>query len=138
MHTPVRILALGILTTLTNVQAQNLDFGEAWWAETWPDGVQRVNIVCGKDYFDPSKIVVKAAVPVELAVSGEGGSSQNFVIDVPGPKPINANTPLTAQQAKFGFQPGSPGNYVAKCQDTAGPPDAALQRRKQGVIIVIP
>jgi len=139
MHTPARVLALGIFLTLTSVEAANPDFGEAWWTATDPDGVQRVNILCGKDFFDPSRIVVKANVPVELTVSTMPDlPSQSFVLNVPGPKPINANAPIGAGRTKFAFNPGSPGNYPALCRDNANAAaDPQLLKAKQGVVTVI-
>jgi hypothetical protein len=139
MPTPARVLAFGIFLTVTGVEATNPDFGEAWWTATDPDGVQRVNIFCGKDFFEPSRIVLKANVPVELTVSTMPGvPSQNFVVNVPGPKPINANAPIGTGQTKFAFNPGSPGNYSALCRDNAdAAADPQRMKAKQGVLTVI-
>ena len=139
MHTPARVLALGIFLTLTGVEAANLDFGEAWWTATDPDGVQRVNIFCGKDFIEPSRIILRAGVPVELTVSTMPGvPSHNFVVNVPGTRPINANAPVGAGPTKLDFNPGTAGNYPALCRDNADPAaDPQLLKAKQGVLTVI-
>lgn len=139
MPTPARVLAFGIFLTVTGVEAANPDFGEAWWTATDPDGVQRVNIFCGKDFFEPSRIVLKANVPVELTVSTMPGvPSHNFVVNVPGPRPINANAPIGAVPTKFAFDPGTMGNYPALCRDNANSAaDPQLLKAKQGVLTVI-
>jgi plastocyanin len=48
------------------------------------EGVQEVALVGGSYFFDPSHIVVKVNVPIELRVRKESGvAPHNFVIDAP-------------------------------------------------------
>jgi hypothetical protein len=132
------IVPIGIFILTTSTQVISQDFGEAWWAVPGPDGVQRVNILCGQDFLDPSAIVVRENVPVELAVSTMKNLPQhNFVINVPGSKAINANIPIKAEQTKFAFNPGVLGDYQVACRDNAEAPDPQLIKRKQGKLIVI-
>lgn len=139
MHRFAISLALIVSAFSANAQGGNADFDESWWATTSGDGVQRINIRCGIDFFDPRRIVVKANVPVELSVSTTTGlASHSFVITVPSPKAVTLDAPVGPMQKAFTFVPGLTGHYQAVCRDNALSTSTPSQKGKQGVLIVIP
>ena len=128
------ILLLALVGARGNAQTAALDLDEAWWAAKDPDGIQRVHIRCGADFFDPSRIVVRANIPLELIVSTTTDApSHHFVLQLPGPKSVEVDEEVSPGPKTFPFIPGLAGRYVALCRDL-GPPG----RRKQGTLIVIP
>ena len=123
-----------------DTRAAGPEHGEAWMAATGKDGVQRVNIRCGPDFFDPRRIVVKRNVPVTLAVSTtQNMSAHSFVIGHSGSSAIRAENPaLTPTPKSVTFTPDTVGDFPLACQDESGLADATLQKAKQGVLTVIP
>jgi hypothetical protein len=75
------------------------------------DGVQRVAIVGGGYFFRPHHVIVRAHVPVGLAVSAEAGS---FETDAPqtgiAVRTEHGTTPKT-----FRFTPTRPGRFAYHC-----------------------
>jgi hypothetical protein len=109
------------LATSTAAQGAGGDLNEAWWAASGPDGVQRVNIRCGPDFFDPRHIVVKANVPVQLSVSTTIElPAHQFTVTL-GPVAIDA--PIGAVQKPFRLSPSLTGKFQAFCRSN-GPPDS--------------
>lgn len=84
-------------------------------ATAGPDGVQRVEVVAGSYFFRPARIVVRAAVPVELAVRNESLLvPHNFVIDAPEAG-MDISMPLSERLTVIRFVPGQPGKYRFFC-----------------------
>ena len=133
-------LALCAACLAHDTRAAGKDFGEAWVAGTGKDGVQRVNIRCGPDFFDPRRIVVKRNVPVALSISTtQNLPAHSFVIARPGNTAIRGdNAPLTPTPKSVTFTPDAVGDFPLACQDDTGLADATLQRAKQGVLTVVP
>lgn len=137
------LLAFGIFGLSCSAQGENLYYPEeAWRAAIGPDGMQRINIRCGPDFFDPPHVIVKANVPVELSVSTTRGlPSHNFLVNLSGPNAINAtnaNSPIGSAQKSFVFVPGLPGDYTMVCRNNAGVANAPTEKSMQGVLTVIP
>lgn len=79
------------------------------------DGVQRVHIVGGDYHFRPSRIVVRANMPVELLVSREAGIvPHNFVIDAPQAG-IAVDEKLGDEPKRVRFMPTAAGSYPMYC-----------------------
>lgn len=123
-----------------DTRAAGRDLGEAWMAATGKDGVQRVNIRCGPDFFDPRHIVVKRNVPVALSISTtQNLPAHSFVIGRSGNSAIQADNPaLTPTPRSVTFTPDTVGDFPLACQDNSGLADISLQKAKQGVFSVIP
>lgn len=123
-----------------DTRAAGKDFGEAWVAATGKDGVQRVNIRCGPDFFDPRHIVVKLNIPVALSISTtQNLPAHSFVIGRPGNTAIRAdNAPLTPTPKSVTFTPDTVGDFPLACQDDSGLTDTTLQKAKQGILTVVP
>ena len=129
-------LAFGLLATSTAAQVAGGDLNEAWWAAIGPDGVQRVNIRCGSDFFDPRHIVVKANVPVQLSVSTTRDlPTQQFTVNL---GPVGVDGPVGPAQKAFVLSPSLTGKFQALCRSN-GPPDSpAARKAKTGFITVVP
>jgi len=112
---------------------------ESWWAAVGPDGTQRINVRCGPNNVDPRAIVVKANVPVVLAVSAapQTGPS-NFVLRVPGPAGGSVDATVGPTQQTFAFVTGVAGRYVMACRDASAAPQSPLARDRTGALIVRP
>jgi uncharacterized cupredoxin-like copper-binding protein len=58
--------------------------GKPYLAVAGADGVQRVSVVGGNYYFEPSRIVVRANLPVELSLRKEGWlMPHEFILKAP-------------------------------------------------------
>ena len=111
---------------------------EAWHTVPDLDGVQRIDVQCGRNFLDPREIVVRRDIPVEFVVRTTrtlGAQSHAFVAEIPG----NAIQHGIGQNpAKVGFRPDIPGRYVIACRRQGGvPEDPSEQRAKQGILHVI-
>lgn len=82
------------------------------------DGVQHVRIVGGGYFFRPERIVAKANIPVELAVSLEeaGIVPHTFVMQLPD-QGIAIDEPLSADIRLIRFTIGTPGKYPFYCRN---------------------
>ncbi len=123
-------VVFGLLLVSTSACAQLREGApgtEAWIAVTH-NGVQRANIECGEDVFDPSEIVVKANVPVELSVRG---TSDTLQFNNQGFSP--QNKPIGKKPSPHVFVPSTHGKYEMSCQPGSGAPG----RIKKGVLTVL-
>jgi plastocyanin domain-containing protein len=79
------------------------------------DGVQRVQVLGGKFFFDPNHIIVKVNVPVELQVRKESSFiPHNIVIKAPEAG-IDVNVSLGEEQKTISFTPTKTGVYPFYC-----------------------
>ena len=102
------------------------------------DGVQRITLTCGSYFFKPSRIVVKANVPVELLASREAGiTPHNFVIEAPEAG-VMVDQELASDPRKIVFTATKPGKYPFYCSKKL--PFMAGHREKgmEGVLEVVP
>lgn len=130
------VLACSLCASAATAQVAPTDLNEAWWAAIGPDGVQHVNIRCGADFFDPRQIVVKANVPLQLAVSTTANlPAYNFTLTL---GPINIDAPVGATQRSFVLSPPLSGRFQAICRATGNPESPAARRSRTGFITVIP
>ena len=68
------LLGLLLLATTPYAQLREGAPGTEAWIAVIHDGVQRVNVECAENVFDPNEIVVSANVPVELSIRGTSDS----------------------------------------------------------------
>ena len=82
-------------------------------AET--NGVQRVEITAGSYFFKPEHIIVKAGVPVELAIRNESRLvPHNFVMKSPEAG-MEFSEKLSDSLTIVRFTPALPGKYTFYC-----------------------
>lgn len=79
------------------------------------DGVQRVSILGGGYFYDPSYVVVKVNVPVELSLRKESGvTPHDFVIKAPEAG-IEVKVSLDTKPQVVKFTPTKAGKYPFVC-----------------------
>jgi hypothetical protein len=109
---------------------------EAWQTVVEADGVQRVHISCGTNFFDPREIVVKKDVPLELIVRTTNNlPQQNFLVLLPGP-PLEQVVGRVPQPIRF--LPNVLGQYAILCRTPGVPEDQKTQAKKRGILTIIP
>jgi plastocyanin len=107
-------------------------------ATTGADGVQRVEVVGTSYSFQPNHIIVKANVPVELAVSKEGGLTPHD-IEMKSPEAgMEFSTGLSTTPKTITFTPTKPGSYPFYCSKKAPFSKSHRERGMEGVIEVVP
>jgi hypothetical protein len=109
---------------------------EAWQTVVEADGVQRVNISCGTNFFDPREIVVKKDVPLDVIVRTTANlPQQNFVVRLPGPslERIVGRVPQPIR-----FLPNILGQFAILCQTPGVPEDQRTQAKKSGILSIVP
>ncbi len=105
-------------------------------ARTSDQGVQHVDIVAGSYWFRPSRIVVKANVPVELTVHKRGHVvPHSFVLPAPQAG-VAVNMPLSTQPRTVRFTPTRAGSYPFYC-DKSGVFGNHRGKGMQGVLEVV-
>ena len=117
------------------------------WAVEWKekrveavagtDGVQRVEIIAGRFYYDPNVIVVKINVPVELAVRRTRGLfGHNIVIDEPDAG-IVFKRGLSTHPVAIKFTPTKAGKYMFICSHKIPLSKSHLDRGMYGYLEVV-
>jgi plastocyanin len=102
------------------------------------DGVQRIRILGGSYFFEPSHVVVKANVPVELVVSRESGiTPHNLMIRAPEAG-IMVEEDLGTDPKKISFTPSKPGKYPMYCSKKLPFMAGHRERGMEGVLEVVP
>jgi plastocyanin domain-containing protein len=101
------------------------------------DGVQRAEITGGSYYFDPSTIVVKVNVPVELIVKKEGGATPHSIALKVPEAGIDFSVPLDKEPKTIKFTPTKVGTYPFWCTKRAPFAKSHKGRGMQGVLEVV-
>ena len=79
------------------------------------DGYQRVEMTAGEYYFDPSVVVVKVNVPIELTIKKAGGiTPHDFVIKAPEAG-LDVKIDLSSDPKKINFMATKAGSYPFEC-----------------------
>lgn len=79
------------------------------------DGVQRVEMTGGEYYFDPSVVVVKVNVPVELHVKKVGGVAPHDIVLKAPEAGIDFAESLDTEAKVIRFTPTRAGSYPFEC-----------------------
>ncbi len=136
------VFAAGLFAGLMPIIGGNVQADpnpEAWWARPGPDGVQRIDIRCGSDFIDPAQIVLKARVPVELAVSASADlTAHSFTARLPRPQASVVDVPVGPLQQRIAFVPTFLGDFATACRDDNADGRDPQQKQKQGRVTVIP
>lgn len=79
------------------------------------DGYQRVEMTAGEYYFDPSVVVVKVNVPVELTIKKTGGiTPHNLTMKAPEAG-LDLTVDLSNEPKKVSFMATKTGSYPFEC-----------------------
>ena len=127
---------MALLTALSFAFAQEATTEKRLVATVGPDGIQKVEITAGSYYFDPSMIVVKANVPVQLIVTKRGGTPHDISADSPEAGIVFKES-LSSKPTVIAFTPTKVGKYAFWC--TKKPPfgKSHKDRGMEGVLEVI-
>ena len=123
------LLGLILVATTPYAQLREGAPGTEAWIAVVHDGVQRVNVECAENLFDPNEIVVSANVPVELSIRGTS-DSLIYVNQAFSPE----NKAIGTTPSRHRFNPSTPGRYEMSCQSLTGPPG----RIRKGLLTVRP
>jgi plastocyanin domain-containing protein len=114
------------------------DQKETHIAKVDQDGVQRVRIFGGSYFFKPNRVVVKANVPVELAVSVESGVvPHTFVLNAPEAG-IAVDEELSTDPKTVRLTATAPGKYPFYCKNQLLFFASHRERGQEGVLEVVP
>lgn len=101
------------------------------------DGVQRVRIEGGSYFFKPSRVIVKARVPVELTVSvGRSVIPHSFVIQAPEAG-IAVDESLSSEPKIIRFTPTAAGSYPFYCRNRLLFFESHRDKGMEGVLDVV-
>jgi len=90
---------------------------QVYVAKIDPDGVQRVRVGGGSYFFRPSRIIVKANVPVELLVSLEPGIVPHTLVIKAPDAGIGVDEELSTETKKIAFTATAAGKYAFYCKN---------------------
>ena len=101
------------------------------------DGVQRAAIEGGSYYFRPARLIVKANLPVELAVSvGRSLIPHSFVIQAPEAG-IVVDEDLSSEPRRIRFTPTAAGRYPFYCRNRLLFFESHREKGMEGVLEVV-
>ncbi len=101
------------------------------------EGVQRVDVVGGTDFFNPNHIIVKVNVPVDLKVRKEPGVvPHDIVMDSPEAG-MKFKESLGTDPKSIRFTPTKTGTYPFYCDKRLWPFASHRDKGMKGVIEVI-
>ena len=102
-----------------------------------PDGYQRVEMKAGEYYFDPSVVVVKVNVPVELTIRKAGGiTPHTFVMRSPDAS-LDFTIDITNDPKKVSFMATKTGTYPFECTNRLLFFKSHRERGMHGVLEVV-
>ncbi len=101
------------------------------------DGVQRVEVLGGSYFFDPSVIVVKVNVPVELRVRKESGITPHDMVLKAPEAGIDFSVSLSTTEKSVKFTPTKTGRYVFECTHKLLFFKSHKDRGMQGILEVV-
>lgn len=128
----ILVLALGAAAAFSQAE------GDAYEARIGTDGVQRAEVVGGSYYFRPSRIIVKAGVPVELALSSEALiTPHDFIIEAPEAG-IEVSEKLAKKPVIVRFTPTKAGRYSFYCGKDFPFQKSHREKGMEGVLEVVP
>lgn len=105
-----------LIATLITLSASNAGDKNIFKAEIDRDGIQRVELLAGKYFFNPDRIVVKVNVPVEIKVRKEAGIiPHSFVIKEPDAG-MDINESIGSKFKVMKFVPLRVGKYAFYCE----------------------
>ncbi|HVN95312.1 MAG TPA: cupredoxin domain-containing protein [Syntrophorhabdaceae bacterium] len=112
--------------------------GKQFVAVVDPDGVQRVQITAGNYFFDPSRITVKANVPVEMTIKKEPGVTPHDIILKAPEAGIDISQELSTEPATITFTPTQTGDYIFYCDKKFPLFKSHRDRGMEGLLTVVP
>jgi plastocyanin len=110
-------MVCAMLLVAGSVFADEKPAGKRFVATIDTDGYQRVEMTGSEYYFDPSVVVVKVNVPVELAIRKTGGMTpHNLVMKAPEAS-LDFAVALSNEPKKVSFMATKTGTYPFECTE---------------------
>ena len=81
------------------------------------DGYQRVEMTAGEYYFDPSVVVVKVNVPVELTIRKTGGITPHTIAMKAPEAGLDFTIGISKDPKKISFMATKTGTYPFECTE---------------------
>ncbi|NTW60114.1 MAG: quinol oxidase, partial [Nitrospirae bacterium] len=81
------------------------------------DGYQRVEMTAGEYYFDPSVVVVKVNVPVELTIRKSGGVTPHNLSLKAAEADLDFTIAISKDPKKISFMATKTGTYPFECTE---------------------
>jgi plastocyanin len=111
----IKYISMLLIFLVMPVLAFSADEKDIYIAETGADGVQRIAMTADSYFFKPAHIVVKAGVPVELAIKNESTLiPHNFVMKSPEAG-MEVSEKLSGDSTIVRFTPTMTGEYAFYC-----------------------
>lgn len=126
-------LLLLLTTTLLNAAAG----GRIHRATVDKDGVQRVSIVGGSYFYDPSHIIVKVNTPVELTVRKESGMVPHNIVVKAVNAGIDFDEEMGSDAKTIKFTPTKSGKYPIYCNKKLLFFESHREKGMEGVLEVV-
>lgn len=101
------------------------------------DGKQRIRIIGGSYFFKPNHIIVKANVPVELAVSREPGIVPHSLVIKAPEAGIAIDESLNTDLKVLSFTPTVVGEYPFYCKNKLLFFESHREKGMEGVLEVV-
>ncbi len=89
--------------------------GKRFVATIDKDGYQRVEMTAGEYYFDPSVVVVKVNVPVELTIKKAGGITPHNITMKAPEADLDFSIDISSELKKVSFMATKTGSYPFEC-----------------------
>ena len=132
------VTPLGLALALFACATPGHKGGAPFVASVGPDGIQRVEVVGGTYYFEPSRVVVKANVPVELKLRKEPDViPHSFILNAPEAG-IAITHVLTTEPRVYLFTPTKAGTYPFFCSEKLPFFPSHREEGMEGVLEVLP
>jgi plastocyanin domain-containing protein len=101
------------------------------------DGYQRVEMTAGEYYFDPSVVVVKVNVPVELSIKKAGGITPHNLVMKSPEAGLDFTIDISNNQKKVSFMATKTGTYQFECTNKLLFFKSHKERGMHGVLEVV-
>ena len=102
------------------------------------DGVQRLELVADSYFYRPNYLVVRAGVPVELAIRRESWLvPHDFVLQIPE-SGVDIRKSIDTEGTKIRFTPTQPGTYPFYCSKQLLFLESHRDKGMEGVLEVRP
>jgi plastocyanin len=133
-----KVGVLGLVLALGACASPGHKAGAPFVASAGADGVQRVEVVGGTYYFEPSRIVVTVNVPVELTLRKEPDViPHDFILNAPEAGIAIAES-LSTEPRVVRFTPTRAGTYPFSCGKKPPLFPSHRDQGMEGVLEVLP
>jgi len=110
-------IVIALLFVAAAAAAGEQPTGKRFVATIDKDGYQRVEMTVGEYYFDPSVVVVKVNVPVELTIRKTGGITPHTISMKAAEADLDFTIDIPKDPKKVSFMATKTGAYPFECTE---------------------